>query len=224
MYPKSIVERTMQELFRQAMRNTDNLRKSETAKKLDYFNNLQQDYILDALRQNHPQTFANIAPVNLNVVSRIIRALSMVYLQDATRKVEGTDRDAEIYANFEDTAALPVKLKLANRLTKLLGNVLLRPVWRNGKPDLDVLTGDIVDVQYGDSPDDLKAVLVTLYDASGDVTEVQYSLWTAEEYRLLNYSGATIHAESNPYGRLPFVAIWNTPPLTDFWVSGALHI
>lgn len=220
MYPQSILENLTREVWQRAQRQADTLRKDDTSRKLDFYNDEQREHILKeiATRYKWPE---KLLPVSVNVVKKITRALSMVSLQDATRLVNGTEQDAAIYSEIEDSAALPSKMKQANRYTKLLGNVLLRPVWRDGKMDLDVLTGDILDVLTGDSPEDLQAVLVTLYSEDNGAGQVQYSLWTAEEYRLLDYRGNVIQSEPNPYGVLPFVPVWNSPPTETFWLQGA---
>lgn len=220
MYPESTAEATIKQLWQRAMRNAENQRKDAASRKLDFYNDAQVDHILKEIKARYPSP-EKLIPVSVNVVKKIVRALAMVYLQDATRIVNGTEQDAEIYSAIEDSAALPVKLKQANRYQKLLGTLLLRPVWRDGTMDLDVLTPDILDVQTGNSPEDLQAVIVTLYDDSGDSGQVQYSMWTAEEYRLIDHRGNVITSEPNPYGVLPFIPIWNSPATESFWLEGA---
>ena len=159
--------------------------------------------------------------VYLNIVKKIIKALATVYLADATRTVEGSPQDKAIYAEVEITAALPVKMKAANRYAKLCGNVMLRPVWRNGQMQLDVLTPDILDVSTGSTPEDVRAVLVTFYAESGRADETEYNLWTAEEYRRLDWRGNTLQAEPNPYSVIPVVSVFNHAPTDSYWQTGA---
>ena len=220
MYPVSTANDVMKMVWQTARRNAENLRKDEARRMLDYYSDAQVEYILQEIHASYKNP-EKLIPVSVNVVKKIIKALSMVYLQDAVRTVQGTEKDGEIFVTIEDEASLPVKMKQANRYAKLLGTVLLRPLWRKGKPDLDILTPDILDVFTGDSPEDIRAVLVTLYDESGDVGKIRYSLWTAEEYKLLDYRGSVLESEPNPYGVLPFVPVWNTPPSESFWLQGA---
>ena len=62
----------------------------------------------------------------------------------------------------------------------------MRPVWRNNHLDIDILTGNIVDVQTGDVPEDLQKVLITDYGTSEKIEDIQYSLWTDEIYQRLD--------------------------------------
>lgn len=207
-------------MFRTAMRNAEARRKAVTAYKLDLYGNAITAAVLDQIRRVYKQP-ERITPVSVNILRKIINRLACVYLQDATRSIDGTEQERAIFSGIEDSAALPVQMKMANRLCKLTGNVLLRPVWRNNAMRLDLLTGDILDVQTGDSPEDLLSVLVTHHPANGKADEISYSLWTAEEYQRLSYSGTVLESEPNPYGRLPFVPIWNMPPTSEFWLPGA---
>ena len=220
MFPVSTANDVMKKVWQTARRNAENLRKDEARRMLDYYNDAQLEYIIQEIHAGYKNP-EKLLPVSVNVVKKIIKSLSMVYLQDAVRSVQGTEKDSKIFITIEDEASLPVKMKQANRYAKLLGTVLLRPLWRNGKPDLDILTPDILDVYTGDSPEDIQAVLVTLYDESGDVGKVRYSLWTAEEYKLIDSRGNILSSEPNPYGVLPFIPVWNAPPSESFWLSGA---
>lgn len=199
-------------------------RKAESVKKLDFYNDEQAQYIVDQIQRTYSgkQAQENIVPVSVNVMKKIIRALAMVYIQDASRAlVNGTQADAAILARIEDEAALPTRMKLANRYSKLCGTILLRPVWRNNRMDLDVLTPDVLDVVTGDTCEDLKAVVVTHAPATGRRDEVERTVWTAETVERLNYRGITISSEPNPYGCLPFVPVFSTAPTSEFWQAGA---
>lgn len=194
-------------------------RKAHTARKIDYFNDLQVAHILEQLARDHAE-LERFVPAFFNVVKKVIKNLAMVYLQDATRVVEGAAGDKGIYAEIETSAQLPVKMKLANRYSKLAGMVMLRPVWRGGKMDLDVVTPDVLDVTTGDTPEDVRAIMIT-FDQSGRPDEVEYDLWTAEEYQRLDHRGNVLDAQPNPYGAIPFVPVWNQAPTDDFWQFGA---
>ena len=219
----SQAENIIQATFRSAMREAETQRKRETVRMLDYFHATQTPYIQEqiARERQEPERYH---PVFFNVVGKIVRGLSQVYLADATRDIlNGTDQDKAIYAAIETTAQLPAKMKQTNRFTTLCGNVLLRPVWRNGKMDLDVLTGDVLDVFYGDSPETLDAVMIT-HDETGRADEVEYDLWTPETYSRLDSQGNTLKTEPNLYGVLPFVPVFSSPPTNEFWLQGAADL
>ncbi len=202
------------------MRNTETKRKAATAYRLDLYANAVTDSVLAQIQRVYKEP-ERITPVSVNIIRKVINRLACVYLQDATRTIDGTEQDQTIFSTIEDAASLPVMMKQANRFTKLTGNTLLRPVWRNGRMALDILTGDILDIQTGDSPEDLQSVLITHHPENGRTDQIEYSLWSAEQYQRLSYQGAVLESEPNPYGCLPFVPVWNTPPTSSFWLPGA---
>ena len=194
-------------------------RKADAVKRLAFYEDQQLDYIQARLAEifSEPE---KLSPVFVNVVKKVVNNLAAVYGMPAIRSVEGTDRDQAIFEEISTSTGLPVKLKAASRYTKLLKTILLRPVWRGGRMDLDVLTGEILDVQTGDTAEDLRAVLVTHYPESGKQDEVEFSHWTAEVFQRLDYQGNVIREEPNPYHVVPYVPCWDRCPLNDFWLSG----
>ena len=207
-------------MYQRTMQECSSRRKDETGRMLDYYNDSQLSYMMADIqaRYKFPE---KINPVSLNLVKKIIHALAMVYLRDAVRSVDGTEQDKAILAEIETSAAMPVKMKQANRMAKLLGTILLRPVWRNGRMDLDVLTPDVLDVETGDTPHDLQAVQVTHYSPTGDANEVTYSLWTPESVQIVDANGRRVSEEENPYGCLPFRA-GGVPCQTSFGSAAPL--
>jgi len=219
MYPVSQAENLVQTAYRNAMRDADTHRKREAARMLDYFNDVQLPYIKEQLvrERTEPERYN---PVFLNIVKKIVKRIATVYLLDAERVVDGKPEDTAIYAEIETTAQLPSKMKIGNRYTTLLGTIMLRPVWRDGKMDLDVVTGDVLDVVTGDTPEDVTAVLVT-FDRSGRNEEIEYDLWTAETYQRLDYRGYILEEQPNPYGVIPFIPVFSHTPTDTFWLPGA---
>jgi hypothetical protein len=195
-------------------------RKEEAAKRLDYFHDEQLGHLETRLNQlfSDPSAMVKVA---LNVVKKVVNNLAQVYRESPTRLLEGSDSDKELYTGIIESMALDVKLKLASRYAKLLKTILLRPVWRNERLDLDILTGNILDVETGESPEILLKVLVTDFGTSEKIEEVEYSLWTPESWQRLNYRGQTIEEAPNPYGVLPFLAVFDyPPPSSSFWLPG----
>jgi hypothetical protein len=133
----------------------------------------------------------------------------------------GTEKDLNIYKQLLESSAFNAKMKQAHRYTKLLKTILLRPVWRSDSLQLDILTGNILDVVTGDSPDQLEKVLITDYGTSEKFENIEYSLWTAEEWQRLDYRGNPIESKTNPYGVLPFLPVFDyIPPSSTFWLPG----
>ena len=207
--------------FLAALNDSNRERKEAAAKRIDYYNNFQTEYIQEQLRRYITKT-ENMRPCFVNIVKKVINQLAMVYVQDATRTIiDGTERDQELFQSIERVARLGARWKQANRLSKLLGVVLLRPVFRNGRMDVDILTPDILDVSTGDTPEAIESVLITRYPTSGKFDEITYSLWTADSVKTLDYRGACTQEEENPYRVLPFVPVWAQLPQDTFWTAGA---
>lgn len=216
----SQAENIVQAAYRAAMLDANRERKANAAKRLDYYHDFQVDYIRAQLARHFSKP-ENMTPCFVNLVRKIVNQLAMVYVQDARRTVDGaTEKDQETFQEIARGCALGGKWKLANRYAKLLGVVLLRPVWRSGRLDLDVMTPDILDVTVGDTPEDVQAVMVTHYPDSGRQDDVTYSVWTAEAFKRLDYRGNLILEEANPYGVIPFCAVWNRVPTDSFWTPG----
>jgi hypothetical protein len=195
-------------------------RKEETAKRLDLYHDAQLDHLEKRLNElfSDPSTMVKVC---LNVVKKVVNNLAQVYREAPVRIIEGTDGDKELYAGIVEGLALDVKLKQASRYAKLLKTILLRPVWRNDRLDMDILTGNILDVETGETPEILSKVLVTDFGTSDKIEEVEYSYWTPETWQRLDYRGQVKEEAPNPYGVLPFLPIFDyPPPSASFWLPG----
>ncbi len=204
----------------QADSQANRARKEEAAKRLAYFHDDQLTYLEEKLNQLFSDP-SSMVKVCLNITRKIIHNMSELYREPALRAVEGTDSDKELYAEIVESMALDVKLKQASRYCKLLKTILIRPVWRGNGLDLDVLTPNILDVEVGDTPEELLQVLITDYGQSDKVEEVEYSLWTPETWTRMDYRGREIESVDNPYGILPFLPVFSyPPPSSSFWLTG----
>lgn len=195
-------------------------RKEDTAKRLDFYHDQQLDHLETKLNElfSDPSTMVK---ASLNVVKKIINQLAQCYREPPVRTVEGSQKDENLYSEIAEGMALDVKMKQASRYAKLLKTILLRPVWRNDQLDLDILTGNILDVATGDTPQDLTQVLITDFGNSDNIEDVEYSFWTPETWQRLNYRGEVLEEEPNPYGVLPFLPVFDYAPTgSEFWLPG----
>lgn len=206
-------------MYQRVCQESSDKRKNEAEKMLDYYNGCQIDYIMEEIQTRFPNR-KDIFPVGINIIKKIVHNLAMVYLRDALRSVSGSEQNAKILTEIENSAALAVKMKLANRYSKLLGTVLAWPNWRNGHLELDILTPDILDVETGLTPEDLQAVQITRYSPTGKTQDISFSLWTSETITILDANGRIISEEENPYRILPFIPIWGAPVTDNFWQRG----
>ena len=207
--------------YMKAVLEANRKRKEKTAQKLDFYFNEQEEYLLEMLKENYKSNAINVLPIHLNIVKKIIDLKSAVYIEDAKRAITGTEHDQAIYSHFEDTGFLPVVMKQANRLCNLSGTVLLRPVFRRGRMEIDLLTANNIDVTLGDSPNDVTSITITHFSENGRPNEVTYSVWTDTELVKLDYNGKEFSREPNPYGIIPFVVVHNSLPIDDFWLDGS---
>ena len=217
----SQAESIVKESFLAATIEASKERKHTASKKLDYYNNFQNEYIISQVSK-YVTRVENWRPCFINIVKKVINQLAMVYLQDANRSiVNGTERDVALFQEIERTSNFGARWKQANRLSKLCGVVLMRPVFRNGKIDIDILTPDILDVITENTPEEISSILVTHYPETGKNNEITYTLWSKELVQTLDYRGYCINQEENPYKILPFCPVWREIPTDVFWVSGA---
>jgi hypothetical protein len=216
---KKIVNAALQKAIAQGVQQ----RKERASKQLLLYQNEQEIYIQANLARTHASP-ENLVPVGVNVVRKIIRNLAMVYCMDAKRRVEGTEADQSIFTEIETSASLATVMKQGNRLSKLLGTILLRPIWQKEKMELDILTPDILDVTWGDTPAELLEVVITRNDPDGQPAGVTFSRWTADIFQRLDYRGQVLEEFENPYARLPFIPVWAEPPLENFWLPGATDL
>lgn len=211
---KTVVERMTQQAFLSA--NT--ARKEEVRKLLDYYHGKQLPHVEALLAQRAPEACREMQTISVNITAKVVNAISQAYRTPPMRELEAaTAGDKTLFADIAEGCALDARMKQASRYCKLLGTVFLRPVWRNNRLDLDVLTPDVVDVECGDSPLDLQAVLVTHYGTGTRVEDVTFSLWTPDLFRRLDHRGRVLEEQVNPYGVLPFVPCWAGMPDGDFW-------
>lgn len=195
-------------------------RKQETAKRLNFYHDAQLERLEEQLNQLFSDP-SSMVKVSLNIVKKVINNLSQTYKEPPVRTLDASEKDQKLYSEILSMSAFDVKMKQASRYTKLLKTILIRPLWRNEKIDLDILTGNIVDVVCGDTPEILEKVLITNYGTSEKIEDLTYSLWTMDTWSRLDYRGNVIEQQENPYSILPFIPLFDYPPPSSaFWLPG----
>lgn len=196
-------------------------RKAEAAKRLNFYHDAQLERLEEQLNEHFSEP-ERMVKCCLNITKKIINNLSQVYQLPPARSLENaSEKDQEIFKQILENANFDARMKQAQRYAKLLKTVLVRPVWRKNSIQIDVLTGNLLDVATDESPENLQKVLITDYGTSGRIDAVEYSLWDAEGFARLDHRGKIIDQQPNPYGVLPFVPIWDYPPPSgSFWLPG----
>jgi hypothetical protein len=215
----SSIPAVLQKMFTQAQDTTNQLRKSDTILRLDYYFSEQYEELESTLAEHFSEPDKMIK-WTLNITRKIIDNLSTVYSGQVKRTLENaTENDNKIYKQILKESQFNPTMKLAQRLTKLLKTTIIRVLYIDDKIKLRILTGDLVDVVVNeDDPSRIEKILVT-YEGE-TYKDNEYSYWTKSEYKRLNYSGAVIEHEENPYGILPFVPLFDRIPLNEFWLPG----
>lgn len=210
----------IQKMNMQADSTANAARKEEAAKRLNFYHDQQLDRLNEQLNELFSDP-SSMVLTELNITKKIINNLAQVYREPPVRTIDGSEKDQELYKSIAESCNIDMKLKQASRYTKLVKTILLRPVWRNDKLDLDILTGNILDVETGDSPEDLQKVLVTDYGSTDKVEDIVYNLWNADYWQRLDYRGNLLDEAENPYGVLPFLPVFDYIPTTSsFWLVG----
>lgn len=195
-------------------------RKQETAKRLNFYHDSQLERLEEMLNQLFSDP-ASMVKVSLNIVKKIISNLAQTYKEPPVRTLDASEKDQKLYSEILEQSNFDVKMKQASRYTKLLKTILIRPVWRNEKIDIDLITGNLLDVVCGDTPEILEKILITNYGTSDKIEDVTFSLWTVDTWSRLDYRGNVIEQENNPYNILPFIPLFDYPPPSSaFWLPG----
>lgn len=198
------------------------VRKDEAAKRLRYYFDEQGDETLRliARRWSHPEKFRVFT---VNMVRKITDRRASTYRLPPRRIFTGMDQAAgeALYRAMNCDAVL----KKASRYTKLCKAGLLQVSWDSatGTPALNVLTPNVIDVLHAGNPEQPARVIVT--HAADRAEEVSYSDWTATGFRRLNFRGASQRiagnpCDTNPYGVLPFIPLFDRVPDDGFFLPG----
>lgn len=194
-------------------------RKAKADRALSYYSDEQsaETLRLIAQRWRNPQQF-RVFPIN--VVKKIVNKRANLYRVAPRRTFTGMDQKQgeALYR----AANADVVLKQALRYTKLLKSGALHVGWRDDHPTLSVVTPNILDVGY-DDPEHPERVIVTHRGGRPELDT--YGDWTATTYTRRDYRGHPIRIEGNPgnvnpYGRLPFVPLFDRHPDDEFFLPG----
>ena len=167
------------------------------------------------------QSIAESILPSYTFVPKIVSNQALLYKDDATRQIDGAK--AEDYQTVLTECQINRVMKSAMALAKLTNLISIRPVVRDGRMALDVLTPDRFRLLLAD---DNTRVEKWIYEAQGVIDGVPqwvFYVWTATEHYMLDTSGNR-HAVGdnvdgvNPYGMIPAVFVQLTEG--NSWFSG----
>jgi hypothetical protein len=146
---------------------------------------------------------SKIPIANVNITKRIIDRISMVYMKPPHR--EYSDETVLDFFHGKD-----FKLQRAERMCNLLEHILIKPTWRDGQIDYDVIMD--FEAQFGDDP--LRPTSITyplaMKASVMDDTPELSVYWDAEHTFVYDGNGKIQDDPNNPehinpYGVLPFI-------------------
>ena len=140
---------------------------------------------------------------NVNLTKRIIDRISLVYMKPPKR--EYSNENFPSFFNEKD-----LKMQRAERMTNLLEHILIKPTWRNGVLDYDIIMD--FEAMFEDDPLRPSAITYPLSIKSSvmDDTPELTAYWDAENTFIYDGNGRIQDDPDNPehinpYGVLPFV-------------------
>ena len=170
---------------------------------LDFYNGRTKRYTKELFNRQ----LSNKIPIaNINVCKRVIDRISLLYMVEPER----------VYSKPEITdffSGKNFKLQRAERYTNLLDSVLVKPTWRDGKVEYDIIHD--FEPSFGDDP--MKPTSFTYpLSARSEVLDTKPELWAywdLENTFIYDKNGKVIDDPNNPehinfYGILPFVECW----------------
>ena len=146
---------------------------------------------------------SKIPVANVNITRRIIDRISLVYMKPPKR--EYSNENFPILLNEKD-----FKMQRAERMTNLLEHILVKPTWRNGVLDYDIIMD--FEAEFGDDPLRPTAITYPLSIKASvmDNTPELTAYWDSENTFIFDANGKIQDDPDNPdhinpYGVLPFV-------------------
>ena len=166
----------------------------------DYYKGRTQRY---TKRFFSKELSAKVPTANINMTKRIIDRISLVYMKTPKRIYTKEDIALMFYNKDE-------KMQRAERLANLLEVILIKPCWRSGRIEYDL----ILDFEPHFDSDPLTPVAYTyplqVKSEVTDTTAELFAYWDAETHFVYDKNGKIYTDQynpdqTNPYGVLPFV-------------------
>ena len=170
---------------------------------MNYYMGRTREYVIDYFSDS---TLEKVPIGNINITKRIIDRISLVY-QVAPKREVTSDKYIDIIKHKDE------KLQRAERLCNLLEVILIKPCWRDGSIEYDIITD--FEPSFGDDP--LNPIAFTYPLARKD--EVQnndpelWAYWSDTEHFIFdkNENDAKVPNDwddINPYGVMPLIPVF----------------
>jgi len=200
MIPNNLSKLLVQEGRWDAQQNAKNQWRKARMCAREFYNGRNESYT----KKYFSNKLLNKIPLaNVNITRRIIDRISLVYMKPPKR--EYSNENVPTYFNDKD-----FKMQRAERMTNLLEHILIKPTWRNGAIDYDV----IMDFEAMFEDDPLRptaytyplAIKASVMDDTPELT----AYWDSEHTFIFDNNGKILDdldnpEHINPYGVLPFI-------------------
>lgn len=254
-FQRRLSQKTLNQTLKDLITLAENERKNLSRKARDYYNGDQKHHLREILRATlTDETYSKIrSSIDFhNIVKPIIDQTSIVYKNGADRELLNTNQTQQkLYDSILDNADADQVLQEVNKLTTLLGTVLIKIAWRDGIK-YDIITPEILDViPRLDDPTMPEAIIYAQEffrdDAerfAGDLTETTpgtsdftvpgaphtiFFFWSKTQFFAFDKDlniipDLTNDQNANPYGVLPFVVFRSRFPIDQFFVSPSIDL
>ena len=193
-------------------------RRNEIRKHLNYYSGVSTDqYIKNYFSGD---AFSEIPPTLTNFTRKFINKISRIYTLEANRNVGDSSERYKLLSPTKD-----VRMKNAERMTRLLGTIANRVYWNNGTFDYRPIY--YFEAYFDDNPFTPSSIVYPLLSNTADLsdtTSLQWEYWGSDKYGILDEDGNVLTEEDNPYGVLPFVFTHREDQIDSFFVEGASDI
>ena len=183
-----------------AQQNAKNQWRKKRLMARDFYNGYTEAYTENYFSRN---LLSKIPVANVNITRRIIDRISLVYMKPPKR--EYSNQNFSQLLNEKD-----FKMQRAERMTNLLEHILIKPTWRNGVLDYDIIMD--FEAEFGDDPLRPTAITYPLSIKASvmDDTPELTAYWDSEHTFIFDANGKIQDDPNNPdhinpYGVLPFV-------------------
>jgi hypothetical protein len=220
--------------------------------RVDLYNGRYEQHLLDAINDRYVENKSlKLQLQNFNITKMLVDNLSVIYKGGASRSLYFPDNDEQkptpdddkIFEYITQKGQFDLHMAYANKMINLCRTILIKP-WFDTKKGIirfRILLPSEVDF----IPDELDptTAIAVIYRLtaptdenylSGPVgttasSQERYALWTDEAYREYTQKQGFIEIQTNlegvnPYGRLPYVKMTDTPVYNSFWVDGGYDL
>ena len=183
-----------------AQQNAKNKWRKDRLRARDFYNGITKPY---TCKYFSTSLLSKVPIANVNITKRIVDRISLVYMKPPKR--EYSDEGIVDFFHGKD-----FKLQRAERMCNLLEHILIKPTWRNGQIDYDIIMD--FEAMFGDDPLRPTAITYPLAIKASvmDDTPELTAYWDTENTFIFDGNGKIQDDPENPehinpYGVLPFI-------------------